>query len=160
MSISKDTKLPMEEGALSCSKDCERNKTPSIQEGCINPLILDEADEQDKPGFTGSTEQHSFSLPANAEYWRQVYEKAKYEGRHRFDPSLQWGSTEEKRLVRKVSISMPCDRLRSCQSLTLTYSAQAKPLHHGLGLDHVFISRSDPSKPESCSIRQYGIVDC
>lgn len=121
----------MEEGALSCSKECEPNKTPSIQEGCINPLILDEADEQDKPGFTGSTEQHPFSVPANAEYWRQVYEKAKYEGRHRFDPSFQWGSTEEKRLVRKVS--MPCGRLHSGPNTDMLTSSSTSTSWFGSG---------------------------
>lgn len=38
-----------------------------------------------------------------AEYWRQVYENAKYEGRHRYDPSYKWTAAEEKKLLRKVS---------------------------------------------------------
>ncbi|TGZ77285.1 MFS general substrate transporter [Ascodesmis nigricans] len=39
-----------------------------------------------------------------AEYWRGVYEKAKYEGRHRYDPSYKWTAAEEKRLVRKIDL--------------------------------------------------------
>ncbi|KAI1628953.1 major facilitator superfamily domain-containing protein [Exophiala viscosa] len=41
----------------------------------------------------GSTPQHPFSTPENAQYWSDVYETAKYEGRHRFNPTC--------RLVRK-----------------------------------------------------------
>lgn len=51
----------------------------------------------------GSYEHHAFSDPATAQYWRDVYETAKYEGRHRFDPNYTWTAEEEKRLVRKVS---------------------------------------------------------
>ncbi|KAI1096532.1 MFS general substrate transporter [Rostrohypoxylon terebratum] len=50
----------------------------------------------------GSTDDHIFSDPAVAEKWRRVYENAKYENRHRFDPEFKWTAEEEKRLVRKV----------------------------------------------------------
>ncbi|KAI1213067.1 MFS general substrate transporter [Annulohypoxylon truncatum] len=50
----------------------------------------------------GSTDDHVFSDPAVAEKWRQVYEKARYENRHRFDPEYKWTAEEEKRLVRKI----------------------------------------------------------
>ncbi|KAI8272958.1 putative transporter [Colletotrichum sp. SAR11_240] len=50
----------------------------------------------------GSTDEHVFSDPSIAEYWRKVYEKAQYENRHRFDPSYQWSAEEEKKLVRKI----------------------------------------------------------
>lgn len=50
----------------------------------------------------GSTETHVFSNPAAAEYWRNKYEKAGYENRHRFDPEFQWTAEEEKRLVRRI----------------------------------------------------------
>jgi len=50
----------------------------------------------------GSTRHHAFSNPQTAEYWRSVYEEAKYEGRHRFDPDFTWTAEEERRLVRKV----------------------------------------------------------
>jgi sugar phosphate permease len=45
---------------------------------------------------------HIFSDPRVAEYWRGVYEKARYEGRHRFDPAFTWTADEELRLRRKV----------------------------------------------------------
>ena len=32
---------------------------------------------------------------------------AKYEGRHRYDPSFRWTEDEEKKLVRKVRIKAP-----------------------------------------------------
>ena len=50
----------------------------------------------------GSTDNHIFSDPVLADYWRKVYEKAKYENRHRFDPSFTWTADEEKKLVRRV----------------------------------------------------------
>lgn len=50
----------------------------------------------------GSYDDHVFSDRVTAEYWRNVYEKAQYEGRHRFDPNYTWTAAEEKRLVRKV----------------------------------------------------------
>jgi hypothetical protein len=54
----------------------------------------------------GSDHHHVFAKPEVAEYWRGVYEKAQYEGRHRFDPDITWSAEEEKKLRRKVSIFM------------------------------------------------------
>lgn len=55
----------------------------------------------------GSVEPHVFSDPARAEHWRNVYENAKYECRHRFDPSFQWSAKGEVLLKRKVIIKTP-----------------------------------------------------
>jgi hypothetical protein len=49
----------------------------------------------------GSTDDHIFSDPIIAGRWQKVYETAKYEGRHRFDPSYTWTAAEEKALVKK-----------------------------------------------------------
>mgnify|MGYP001390930436 CR=1 FL=1 len=57
----------------------------------------------DAEGY-GSTDSHIFSDPTVAEYWRNVYEKAGYENRHRFDPSFTWTAEEERKLVRKIDI--------------------------------------------------------
>ncbi|EGS20287.1 uncharacterized protein CTHT_0040260 [Thermochaetoides thermophila DSM 1495] len=57
----------------------------------------------DAEGY-GSTDNHIFSDPAVAEYWRGVYEKAGYENRHRFDPSFTWTAEEERKLLRKIDI--------------------------------------------------------
>lgn len=46
--------------------------------------------------------KNPFLDPDVAEYWSNVYEKAQYECRHVFDPSLTWSEEEEKRLVRKL----------------------------------------------------------
>jgi hypothetical protein len=51
----------------------------------------------------GSHSDHVFKEPATAQYWREVYAKAKYEGRHHFDPDYTWTAAEEKKLVRKVN---------------------------------------------------------
>ncbi|KAK0123819.1 hypothetical protein ONS95_008815 [Cadophora gregata] len=52
----------------------------------------------------GSYHNHVFASPSVAEYWRQVYEKAQYEGRHRFDPLFTWTAEEEKRVRRKIDL--------------------------------------------------------
>ncbi|KAF2825787.1 MFS general substrate transporter [Ophiobolus disseminans] len=52
----------------------------------------------------GSHEDHVFKDPVTAQYWREVYDRAQYEGRHRFDPSFTWAAEEEKRLVRKLDL--------------------------------------------------------
>lgn len=54
-------------------------------------------------GDYGSGRDHAFSDPKVADYWRNVYEKAHYEGRHRFDPTFTWTAQEEIRVKRKVS---------------------------------------------------------
>lgn len=50
----------------------------------------------------GSIEPHVFSSPVRAEYWRNIYEHAKYECRHRFDPSFRWTPLGEVLVKRKV----------------------------------------------------------
>lgn len=63
----------------------------------------DSSSIEDVDGDYGSYGNHIFSDPKVAEYWRNVYETATYEGRHRFDPTFTWSATEEKRLKRKAS---------------------------------------------------------
>ncbi len=53
-------------------------------------------------GDYGSYRNHVFANPKLAAYWRNVYENARYEGRHRFDPDFTWSASEEKSLKRKV----------------------------------------------------------
>lgn len=57
---------------------------------------------EDIDGDYGSYGNHVFSDPTVAEYWRGIYEKARYEGRHRYDPTFTWSAAEEKRLKRKI----------------------------------------------------------
>ncbi|KAI1655010.1 MFS general substrate transporter [Daldinia decipiens] len=64
--------------------------------GRTSKEITSEGDEY------GSTDDHIFSDPSVAEYWRAKYEKASYENRHRFDPEYKWTAEEERRLVRKI----------------------------------------------------------
>ena len=61
-------------------------------------------DAEDIDGDYGSYGNHVFSDPKVAAYWADVYEKATYEGRHRFDPTFTWSATEEKRVKRKVRV--------------------------------------------------------
>ncbi|PIA93026.1 putative transporter [Cercospora beticola] len=70
--------------------DSLQNSTPSLRS------------EDLVQGDYGSDSHHVFSEPKVADYWRGVYEKAEYEGRHRFDPTLTWSADEELKLRRKV----------------------------------------------------------
>lgn len=81
----------------------EKTEDISISAGSTTALEADELNDKIKDAYSGSTQQHPFSSQIDAAYWKDVYEKAKYEGRHRFDPSIQWDSETEKKLVRKVS---------------------------------------------------------
>lgn len=51
-----------------------------------------------------NSRQHVFSDPLAAEHWRNIYEKAGYENRHRFDPEFTWTAEDERKLVRKVDL--------------------------------------------------------
>ncbi|KAG7145194.1 putative transporter like protein [Verticillium longisporum] len=64
--------------------------------------ITDEENRPARKGHYGSTEDHVFSDPSVADYWRKVYEQAGYENRHRFDPTLEWTAEEERKLVKKI----------------------------------------------------------
>lgn len=91
-----------DEKAEAASNVPDEKDAASIKSSSVTPLEGDEAEDNIKDPYTGSTQQHAFSHPSDAKYWTNVYEEAKYEGRHRFDPSFQWDSSEEKKLIRKV----------------------------------------------------------
>jgi len=59
-------------------------------------------DSEKEDGDYGSHGDHIFSNPEVAAHWAAVYEKAKYEGRHRFDPLFTWSAAEERAVRRKV----------------------------------------------------------
>lgn len=63
-------------------------------------------DEERAANDFGGNGEHVFSDPKVAEYWHNVYENAKYECRHRFDPSATWTPEEEKKLKRRVGYTM------------------------------------------------------
>lgn len=44
---------------------------------------------------------HVFQDPVTAEYYRDLYERTRYECRHQFDPRFTWSNSEEKRVVWK-----------------------------------------------------------
>lgn len=78
-------------------KDTLNIATVPSEESSLTEGVLERKDEP-----FGSTDDHPFSDPAMATHWRQIYEKANYENRHRFDPEFTWTAEEEKRLLRKV----------------------------------------------------------
>lgn len=50
----------------------------------------------------GGHNENVFLDPEIASYYRQVYENAKYESRHLFDPEFSWDKKEERKLVWKL----------------------------------------------------------
>ena len=64
-----------------------------------------ETDSQRVHGLDSqNSRNHVFSDPVAAEHWRNIYEKAGYENRHRFDPEFTWTAEDERKLVRKVDL--------------------------------------------------------
>lgn len=60
----------------------------------------------ESPGFSAAEKLDSnpFLDPKVAEHYRSVYENAQYECRHVFDPTLEWTTAEERRIVRKLDL--------------------------------------------------------
>ncbi|KAK3350569.1 major facilitator superfamily domain-containing protein [Neurospora tetraspora] len=82
-------------------KDVTRVSSPA-RSASVSQVSLAEELGGTKDANYGSTPDHVFSDPAIAAHWTEVYEGAGYENRHRFDPSFQWGASEERKLVRKI----------------------------------------------------------
>lgn len=95
---------------LEVSKIHNEKDVVSIASGSVSPVREEDTAVNVKDSYLGSTQEHVFTLPVNLSYWSNIYEKANYEGRRRFDPLFQWASSEEKKLVRKViSLSTTLD---------------------------------------------------
>lgn len=92
----------MDEKSTHTSEMAKNEESKGIEMGATVPFDIEDDQSSNKDTWLGSTQQHPFSAPENAQYWQSVYETAKYEGRHRFDPTCQWSASEEKKLVRKV----------------------------------------------------------
>ncbi|KAL6908615.1 major facilitator superfamily domain-containing protein [Trichoderma evansii] len=75
--------------------------TSSINESTTSSAqLLSDVPASEESGY--DEKKNPFRDPAVAQHWSEVYEKAQYECRHVFDPSLSWSEEEERRLVRKL----------------------------------------------------------
>lgn len=83
--------------AVSIEKDPELLKSPAAPSSEISA-----SDDQVVTEDYGSQNDHVFTDPTTAEYWENIYRKAKYESLHRFDPNVKWTAAEEKKLLRKI----------------------------------------------------------
>jgi sugar phosphate permease len=54
------------------------------------------------------TKSHVFEDPDTAEYYRQLYFKNSFEGRHHFDPKFEWTESEERMVLRKTELRVVC----------------------------------------------------
>jgi hypothetical protein len=100
----------------------------------------------ERPSY-GSYEDHAFSNRAIAQHWREVYDKAEYEGRHRFDPDYTWTAEEERKVVRKGSTQS--DATAGADSSTVGLQ------HHIVGVDHVRLTRPEPQEHQPSHFRQW-----
>ncbi|KLU82225.1 hypothetical protein MAPG_01300 [Magnaporthiopsis poae ATCC 64411] len=88
-------KTPSSETATAPGKDAIYSAGPGSTQS------LEDGASSSSSGY-GSSDEHPFSDPEVAARWRDVYEKARYENRHRFDPTYRWTAEEEKKVVRKI----------------------------------------------------------
>lgn len=93
------------------SRDAESKQDAVHRRTGTSEIILDTklGNSITKDGVVSSIYESDTSLSTNvfadpevAAHYREVYEKADYECRHVFDPSLEWSAAEEKKLVRKL----------------------------------------------------------
>ncbi|KAG7099991.1 hypothetical protein E1B28_001783 [Marasmius oreades] len=82
----------------------DRSETASIVKGATSEGGQESVTDVETRGDYGSGRDHPFSDPKIADHWRNVYENAKYEGRHRYDPNFTWTASEELRVRRKVDL--------------------------------------------------------
>lgn len=79
--------FPVEEAAIPPS---EMSKRPEVSGG----TVLAEKDE--------ALNRNPFLDPKVANFYRDLYERTRYECRHEFDPELEWTQAEERKLVWKL----------------------------------------------------------
>lgn len=89
--------------AATSQEDSSSNRVSDRKEGISSAASVSQESLTDSEGYGSSTE-HVFSDPAVASHWRNVFEKAGYENRHRFDPSFTWTAEEERKLLRKIDL--------------------------------------------------------
>src|SRR5690242_14855109 len=108
----------------------------------------DSGSSSNEPSAQDQKGPNPFSDPATVQYWRDIYENAQYEGRHRFDPEFTWAQEEEKKLVRQV-----CAPLQGTGTVADLSTARLED--YTMGMAHVCIARSESQEHQSSDFRQY-----
>jgi hypothetical protein len=84
-----------------------------------------------------------FADPEVAAYYKELYEKSKYECRHVFDPKATWTEEEEKKVIRKLDLrvcfwacimffSLQVDRGNLTQAVSSTFLKDLKLTTNGI----------------------------
>lgn len=71
---------------------------PPAKQSVVSSVSLDHGRESE------DLDKNPFLDTKIADHYRKIYEVAKYECRHVFDPDLTWTYAEERRLVRKLDV--------------------------------------------------------
>ncbi|OWB74318.1 hypothetical protein B5S31_g4107 [[Candida] boidinii] len=79
------------------------NKVVEFEETAIS---ADDSSETDHIKTSSGAKENPFLDPNFATYYRDVYERTKYECRERFDPLFTWSKKEEDRLRRKLDFKV------------------------------------------------------
>ncbi|KAJ4393231.1 hypothetical protein N0V93_002439 [Gnomoniopsis smithogilvyi] len=74
----------------------------SVEYGTDNKALAQIAHESSESLSSTTFQKNPFLDQDVAAHYRELYEKAQYECRHVFDPSLEWTPAEEKAIVRKL----------------------------------------------------------
>ncbi|KAH7057053.1 major facilitator superfamily domain-containing protein [Macrophomina phaseolina] len=82
----------------------DATETSDVKDGAGTDSREESISDVEVQGDYGSGRDHIFSDTKVADYWRNIYENAKYEGSHRFDPAFTWTAQEELRVRRKVDL--------------------------------------------------------
>ncbi|KAI0407853.1 major facilitator superfamily domain-containing protein [Xylaria palmicola] len=95
---------PNSKGSRSDSADVQPpSGTDEIKLEALPTVVTSQDEARNKDSNNGaSTEDNPFSDPDVAERYRQVYENARYECRHLFNPELTWTPEEERIIVRRT----------------------------------------------------------
>ncbi|KAF9269382.1 MFS general substrate transporter [Marasmius fiardii PR-910] len=110
----------------------DNNETASIEKASATSESSQESfTDVEIQGDYGSGRDHSFSDPKIADYWRNVYESAKYEGRHRYDPSFTWSASEEIRLKKRVDLCI----MSWCWLMFLSLDLNRKSINQAISDD-------------------------
>ena len=94
----------------------------------------DEATARDSSGINSAPHKGTFDTISDESFYSPIQQ---YEGKHRYDPRVQWEPPEERRLVRKVVDSARSAKSQSIPKFHLLTAASVGPQNMLVGMPDV-----------------------